>query len=755
MVINFIINGKRYMRKYKHIIAIAIATLSLNNVIAQSKQPVDYVDPTIGGSGIVLQPTRPLVHLPNSMLRVFPMKQDQLDDQIMFFPLNVVSHRIEYAFSFLPLKGKFDNTFWGKRFTVGSEKTTPYYYEAKEEDNGTIVGLTASAKSALFEVDFKDKADNYFRIGLNGGAGNVQQLDKHTFTGTEEVTGLKVYLYAESDQDVADVKYQNDKNKQRLLARFDATKVKFKYAISYISIEQAKANLMHEILAWDFNGVKEKSKAIWNKKLGQIVVKGGTEAQKRTFYTSLYRTYERMVDINEYGQYYSAYDHQIHQSTEPFFVDNWIWDMYIAEEPLHTILDPKQEQQKINSYITMYKQSGWMPAFALATGDWPAMTGNHAASWMADAWAKGIKFDVKTAYEGLKKNSLEGTLLPWRNGPATAIDSFYNTHGYLYSTRPEERGSKDGVEMDKWWEGRGNEGVSITLEWSICDWAIAQLAKPAGYAQDKPLFLKRAGWYGNVYNEQEGFVWPKDKNGNWIKPYNTKLLGREYVTENNSYTYNWTPKHDLTGLFEKMGGRTKAEAKLDQLFREDLSLPKFLFWLNQPDASGMVGQFVMGNEPSYHISYLYNYMGAPWKTQKRIRMLIDTWYPDNVFGIPGDEDGGGTTAFVVMSMMGFFSVTPGVPVYNIGSPSFNEASIALPNGKLFTVKALNNSKTNVYIQKATLNGKPLNKPWFTHTELLKGGVLVLQMGDRPNKAWGAKAEEAPPSGIGVDPEKYK
>ncbi|GAB3927526.1 GH92 family glycosyl hydrolase [Mucilaginibacter myungsuensis] len=745
----------RTLNKLTTVILLLAAISSKSIAQQKTMQAVDYVDPNIGGSGIVLQPTRPLVHLPNSMMRVFPMKQDQLDDQIMFFPLCVVSHRIEYAFSFLPLKGVPDNTAWGKRFTVLEETTTPYFYSAEDEETGITVGLTASSKSAIFEVDFKNPNNNYFRIGLNGGNGNVEQTGKHSFAGTEEVTGLKTYFYAETDEDIAQVNYQGT-DKKRLLAKFNAVKVKFKYGFSYISIEQAKANLYKEIPAWDFDSVKRSAKTIWNNKLGQITIKGGTLGQKRTFYASLYRTYERMVDINEYGQYFSAYDQKVHQSKEPFFVDNWIWDMYIAAEPLHTILDPRKEQQKISSYIEMYKQGGWMPAFALATGDWPAMTGNHAASWMADAWAKGIRgFDVKTAYEGLKKNSLEGTLLPWRNGPATAIDSFYNTHGYLYSTRPEERGSKDGVEMDKWWEGRGNEGVSITLEWSICDWAIAQLAKPAGYAQDKPLFLKRAGWYGNVYNAEEGFVWPKDKNGNWIKPYNTKLLGREYVTENNSYTYNWTPKHDLTGLFAKMGGKEKAEAKLDQLFREDLGLPKFHFWLNQPDASGMVGQFVMGNEPSYHIPYLYNYLGAPWKTQKRIRMLIDTWFPDNVFGIPGDEDGGGTTGFVVLSMMGFFPVTPGVPVYTIGSPSFGEASVKLPSGKTFTVKAINNSKNNVYIQKAMLNGKVLDKPWFTHTDLLKGGTLTLTMGDRPNKAWSSKAGSAPPSGIDIDPEVYR
>jgi predicted alpha-1,2-mannosidase len=194
-----------------------------------------------------------------------------------------------------------------------------------------------------------------------------------------------------------------------------------------------------------------------------------------------------------------------------------------------------------------------------------------------------------------------------------------------------------------------------------------------------------------------------------------------------------------------MGGREKAEEKLDRLFREDLGLPKWKFWYTQPDASGLVGQFVMGNEPAFHIPYIYNYLGAPWKTQKRIRMLLDAFFTDNLFGIPGDEDGGGMSAFVVFSMMGFFPVTPGIPVYNIGSPVFEKISIKLPNGKTFTLTAKNSSMTHKYIQSAKLNGKPLNHPWFTHEQLLQGGNLELIMSDLPNKQWGNQPDDAPPS----------
>ncbi|MDR0844603.1 MAG: glycoside hydrolase family 92 protein, partial [Tannerella sp.] len=520
--------------------------------------------------------------------------------------------------------------------------------------------------------------------------------------------------------------------------------VSFRYGRSYISVEQAKQNLSNEIPDWNFDAVKANARKTWDDALSLIRVEGGTVAQKRVFYTALYRCYERMIDINEYGRYYSGYDHTIHTSGKPFYVDNWLWDTYIALEPLHIILNPERVTDRINSYLQMYRQSGYFPSFALVTGDWPAMTGNFAAAWMADAWFKGLQnFDLKTAYEGLKKNSLDATLLPWLNGPKTSLDDFYNTHGYMPGLPPGEKETVAGV--DTVWEKR--QSVSVTTANSYSDWCIARLAAELDYRQDRELFLKRAVNYKNVYRADKGFMWPKDKNGHWIEPFDPRLAGREYFTENNAYTYNWDVKHDLTGLFELMGGRAKAEEKLDQLFREDLGLPKFKFWVTQPDASGLVGQFVMGNEPSFHIPYIYNYLGAPWKTQKRIRMLLDAFFTDNLFGIPGDEDGGGMSAFVVFSMMGFFPVTPGIPVYNVGSPVFDKATVKLPNGKEFVISAKNSSATHKYIQSALLNGKPLSRPWFTHDDLIQGGSLEFILSDRPNKQWGGKPDDAPPSSV--------
>jgi predicted alpha-1,2-mannosidase len=211
----------------------------------------------------------------------------------------------------------------------------------------------------------------------------------------------------------------------------------------------------------------------------------------------------------------------------------------------------------------------------------------------------------------------------------------------------------------------------------------------------------------------------------------------------------------LQGLVELMGGRTQAEAKLDQLFREGLGRSKYEFWAKFPDASGLVGQFSMGNEPSLHIPYIYNYLGVPWKTQKRVRMLVDTWFTETTLGMPGDEDGGGMSAFVVFSMLGLYPVTPGVPVYDLASPIFDRVSIKLHNGKTFAIVCRNNSANNKYLQDIKLNGQSQSKVWIRHAEVANGGELELQMGDTPNTSLGSKPEDFPPSALTLDPKQFE
>ena len=729
----------------------------LNSVllVAQNKiNNLDYVDPTIGGVGVILQPTRPTVHLPNSMVRIFPNRKDHLDDQISNFHLNITSHRLEQVFSFMPVYGYDISELWEKKYENYDEVLTPYYYKTSFEDSSNSLEFAPKEHSGIYRSTFTSNEDNYFRMGLYNGLGEINVTSKNVISGKEDFAGMTAYFYAVTDKDIIDVKYKSITDKKSILIGFGKNKqeVSFRYGFSYISVKQAKKNLEKEIPNFDFEKVKNNAQEVWATALSKINIEGGSEAQKRVFYTSFYRSHERMIDINEYGQYYSGYDHRVHKSKEPFYVDNWIWDTYIALEPLFMILDPDTEIKKIKSYIKMYKQGGTVPQFALVYGDWPAMTGNFAASWMTDAWFKGLRdFDLNTAYEGLKKNSLDQTLLPWRNGEKCELDYFYDENGFFPGLYPDEKETVDRVSLP--WERR--QSVSVTLDNSYSDWCLAQLASELNKVDDERLLIKRAGFYKNIFRVDKGIVWPKDKNGEWIEPYNPSLADRIYFTENNAFTYNWDVKHDLNGLFELMGGVEGARATLDQLFREDLGTEKYKFWLKQPDSSGLVGQFVMGNEPSFHIPYLYNYMGEPWKTQKRMRMLLETFYTDNLFGIPGDEDGGGMSAFVMFSMMGFFQVTPGIPIYTIGSPIFTKTTIDLPNGKKFTLIAENSSRENKYIQEAFLNGKPLNKPWFTHNKLINGATVKLIMGSKPNKQWGSNITDAPPSSMDYKPNSTK
>lgn len=700
------------------------------STVTNNKNDVlDYVDPTIGGVGLILEPTRPLVHLPNSMLRVHPLKKDELDDRIAGFPLTVVSHRIGSAFSFLPVFTEGDP--WQAALILHDQEAHPYSYEAVDATTYNRVAVTPAAKSGVFRITNADQSTTHrLRFSVINATGFINVEGDNAFSGEEDYNGMKVFFYATVNGKIRDTDEQSAEQRKNLLATVESADgvLEMQYGISFISVAKAKANLEMEIADKDFEAVRAEAVEVWRDALSKINVVG-SDVQKRVFYTALYRTYERMVDINEHGQYFSGFDQRVHTSDEPFFMDNWVWDSYIAHHPLNMILDPEKDQAMIRSYIEMYKQSGWMPSFAVVFGDWPAMVGNHASAWMADAWAKGLRdFDVKTAYEGLRKNSLEATLIPWRNGPPSELDDFFNEHGYMPALAPGEPETVDRVDPN--WEKR--QAVSVTLENAFSDWCIAQLADPAGQGDEKDVFVKRSQYYRNVFREDKGMVWPKNAAGNWIEPYDPSLSGREYFTEVNAYTYNWHVKHDLDGLFGLMGGKSAAEAKLDGLFRGDLGLPKWKFWAIQPDASGLVGQFVMGNEPSLHIPYLYNYLGSPWKTQKRIRTLINTWFTDNLFGMPGDEDGGAMSAWVVFSMMGFLQVTPGVPTYAIGSPSFEEVAIQLPNGKEFKVVAKGNSPQNVYVQRAALNGEELKALFFTHEQLMAGGVLELEMTDKPN-----------------------
>jgi predicted alpha-1,2-mannosidase len=726
--------------QFKNLHVIAIIIMMVQFSACNQENPLDYVDPAIGNVGLILEPTRPTVQLPNQFIRVYPNRKDYLDDQISSFPLTLISHRNGQLFRIMPFT--VDNADYSNlksAWDQGNEVTTPYYYSVMLRDFDTFLEFVPGAKSGIFRISFPAGNEKHLLLSIVNG-GDWKKISGSSFSGTEEFNAMKAFVYAEVDKPAYydGLANKDPQESEAIISWSDSTAltVEFRYAVSLISSEQAKLNFQKEIEGKDFEEVKSFARESWENVLGQIQVKGGSDASKRTFYTALYRCYERMVNITEDGMYYSNYDSTVHDAgSHDFYIDDWAWDTYLVHHPLRCILDPDLEADMITSYIRMYEQSGWLPTFPILWGDVPCMNGFHSTVMILDAYRKGITdFNLELAFEGMKKNALQATMLPWRNGPACSLDKFYHQNGFYPALHPGETETEPLVHP---FEKR--QSVAITLGHSYDDWALARVAELIGKKEDAELFDNKALNYKNVYHPEKAFFLPKDAKGEWIgidPAFDGGMGGRDYYDENNGWTYLWQVQHDIYGLMELMGGEKAFTKRLDQLFREELGRSKYELWARFPDFTGITGQFSMGNEPSFHIPYLYNFTSSPWKTQRRIRSLIDNWFPDNIFGIPGDEDGGGMSAFVVFTSMGFYPVVPGIPVYTIGSPVFNEISIALPNGKRFRIVAENNSKENVYIQKAILNNKELTGPWFQHDDLLKGGELRLEMGSSPNKEWG-------------------
>lgn len=725
--------------------------IACNAARSVEKSNLNDVDPTIGSVGRLLEPTRPTVQLPNQMVRFTPQRKDFLDDQISSFPLNVVSHRLGQVFSIKPSVVPVSAESWRSRMTWDHdlEVNRPWYYSTLLIDEGVTVDFTAGKKTGIFRFRFpEDAADKSILLGVyNPGESGWEFLPGNALRGMETYQGeVKVYMYGVFSQagkpgvlEGGSIRPQQAISGQgaRAFLTFPATvkDVELRYAISYVSPEQARKNFEAEVMGRSFEEVSENGRKAWEKVMSQINVEGGTAAQRRSFYTALYRCYERMVDITEDGQYYSGYNKKVNRDNRPFYVDDWSWDTYLAHHPLRMILDPAAEEDMLQSYVRMYEQSGWMPTFPVLFGDHACMNGFHSSIVFLDAYRKGLRnFDVQKAYEGMFKNATEATMLPWRNGEKTMLDEYYYQHGYFPALHP---GEKETVSRVHGFEKR--QSVAVTLGNSYDDWALGEMAKDLGKTADTALFAARGRNYRHLWHPEKQLFMPKDDKGNWVMidpKFDGGMGGRDYYDENNGYTYMWQVQQDIPGLIALMGGRKAFENKLDQLFREGLDRSKYEFWSKFPDATGLVGQFSMGNEPSFHIPYLYNFTDAPWKTQKRTRFLLDTWFADNVFGIPGDEDGGGMTAFVVFTAMGFYPVTPGLPVYTITSPVFSKVSIQLPNGKVFRITANNCTSVNKYIQQAKFNGETLHTPWFTHEQLVAGGHLELEMGPLPDKAWG-------------------
>lgn len=725
--------------------------------------PVDYVNPYIGNISHLLVPTYPTIHLPNSMLRVYPERSDYTSDLLHGLPLIVTSHRGSSAFNLSPYQGEKLRSVID--YSYDKESIKPYYYEVTLDDEQHIqVQFAPSHQSAIYQIEFCDiEKPSYLIINSRNGRiktkGNTisgyQQLDNNT----------KVFIYLESEvtPEVVGILEKGRLNINKAEAEginstavfkfADKTSiVNIRYGISFISEEQAYKNMLREIPGYNLRLVKERGREVWNKSLSSIKVTGGVEDYKTVMYTSLYRTFERPVCISEDGYYFSAFDGRVHNDNGvPFYTDDWIWDTYRAVHPLRLMIDEKAEKSIINSYILMAEQMGnmWMPTFPEITGDSRRMNSNHAVATIADAAAKGLELDLEKAYDACKKGIEEKTLAPWSANPSGWIDDFYKKNGYIPALQSNEKETDPNVHS---FERR--QPVAVTLGTSYDQWCLSVIADKLGKEAEAKYYLKCSYNYRNIYNSSTGFFHPKDKNGNWIEPFDYRYSGgqgaREYYGENNGWIYRWDVPHNIADLIKLMGGRKKFISNLDRTFREPLGRNKFEFYAQLPDHTGNVGQFSMANEPSLHIPYLYNYAGQPWKTQKRIRQLLKMWFRNDLMGVPGDEDGGGMSAFVVFSSLGFYPVTPGLPIYNIGSPMFENIKINLSNGKVFEIIAKGTSEKNKYVQSVIFNNQNWDKPWFSHADIKNGGRMILVMGDSPNKNWGSEIEAAPLSANKID-----
>lgn len=481
-----------------------------------------------------------------------------------------------------------------------------------------------------------------------------------------------------------------------------------KVGISAVDEEGAKMNMEQENPDWDFEQIVNEAKSQWNIFLPKIEVEGGSEKQRRIFYTSLYHTAIAPNIFMDVDRRYRGVDHQIHKANG---FDNYtvfsLWDTFRANMPLYSIIDPHRYNEWIKTFLEMVRVGGKLPQWELAGNYTGVMIGYHTHSVILDAFVKGIDgFDTELAFEAMKKRVED---IP-----------YFNDLGFVPADK--ESGS-----------------VSKTMEYAYNEWAVAHMAKLLNKEDDFQDYIYRSQFYKNVFDSSAGFIRPKNADQSWISPFDP-TEGSEHFVEGNSYQYSLFAPQDVNGLIHLIGGDQKFISWMDTLFTKQSEHDE-----DAVDATGLIGQYAHGNEPSHHMAYLYNYAGVPWKTQAMVRQILETMYDDKPNGLSGNEDCGQMSAWYILSAMGFYPVCPGTPDYIIGSPIFDKVTIHLDNGNDFTVTAKNISSENKYIQTLKLNGNDYTKSWLTHTDILNGSELEFEMGPSPNKEWGAKPEDRPKS----------
>ncbi len=470
-----------------------------------------------------------------------------------------------------------------------------------------------------------------------------------------------------------------------------------KVGLSAVSIEGARKNLEAEIPAWDFEGTKQKAIDSWKQQLGKIDIEGGTREQQRIFYTALYHTSIVPNLFSDVDGQYRGMDGKIHSAKDPQYSVFSLWDTYRAAHPLYTLIEQKRTGEFIRSFLRMYQDGGRLPVWELAGNETECMIGYHSVSVIADAYMKGLRdFDAELALKAMVHSA--------------DMDHF----GLEFYKRQGHIGAGDEA-----------ESVSKTLEYAYDDWCIAEMAKAMGRDSIAVIFYKRAQYYKNLFDPKTGFFRAK-MNGCWQAPFDPREVNFNF-TEANAWQYSLAVPHDIQGLITLMGGKDKLEAHLDKLFTAE----KATTGREQADITGLIGQYAHGNEPSHHMAWLYNFTDSPWKAQERIRQILNEMYHDQPDGLSGNEDCGQMSAWYVMSAMGLYAVTPGVPEYHVIAPIFPRVVIHLENGKQFEILAPGTDKGKPFPQSAKLNGKRLEGLVIDHKTIMEGGKLEFEMGEAP------------------------
>ncbi|MGL5546952.1 MAG: GH92 family glycosyl hydrolase, partial [Tannerellaceae bacterium] len=505
-----------------------------SSMSAQTKASVEYVNPYMGNISHLLVPTFPTIHLPNSMLRVYPERSDFTGDLLHGLPIIVTSHRGSSAFKLSPFQGKIADITPVNAMSYDNEVIKPYYYKVRLDEMQTDIQFAPSHQSAMYQIDF-DKPDSAFLV-LSTSNGQLS-CDKNTISGYQNLdNNTKVYVYLELNKKPIDCNtITTDRGAYTVVALGKNTNnITVKYGISFIDATQAKKNMVRELNNKDLKTIVAEGANAWNNVLDKINVTGN-ENDKTIFYTSLYRCFERPVNISEDGRYFSAFDGKIHEDNgTPFYTDDWIWDTYRATHPLRIIMTPQVERDMINSYLRMAEQmpNFWMPTFPEITGDSRRMNSNHGVATIADAQAKNLGgFNLQEAYDACKNAITEKTLAPWSAKPAGELDQFYVDKGYIPALKA---GEKETIPEVHGWEKR--QPIAVTLGTAYDEWCLSQIAKALNNEKESRYFAKRAYNYRNVFNEKTKFFHPKDKEGKFLDPFDYRYDGgpgaREFYGEN-------------------------------------------------------------------------------------------------------------------------------------------------------------------------------------------------------------------------------